>query len=125
MLGTQDDIVQHRRALTHRDAAVAVEAMWTLGVGAGGPMFPIRSGRETSRLTLHKMIQHLGIAAVAHGFRSPFLDWATEETDHPREVIEVSLAHVVPNKVKAAYARSDLFARRQQLMDDRGNYLIC
>ena len=47
-----------------------------------------------------------------HGFRSSFRDWAAEETDHPREVIEAALAHVVPNKVEAAYARSDLFERR-------------
>ena len=28
-------------------------------------------------------------------------DWAAEETDHPREVIEAALAHVVQNKVEA------------------------
>ena len=44
-------------------------------------------------------------------------DWAAERTDHPREVIEAALAHVVQNKVEAAYARSDLFDRRR-LMDD-------
>ena len=40
-----------------------------------------------------------------------FRDWAAEETDHPREVIEAALVHMVPNKVEAAYARSDLFER--------------
>ena len=34
---------------------------------------------------------------------------AAEETDHPHEVIQAALAHVVQNKVEAAYARSDLF----------------
>ena len=43
-----------------------------------------------------------------HGHRSSFRDWAAEETDHPREIIEAALAHVVRNKVEAAYARSDL-----------------
>ena len=47
-------------------------------------------------------------AAVDHGFRSLFRDWAAEMTDHPREVIEAERAHVVQNKVEAAYARSDL-----------------
>ena len=28
------------------------------------------------------------------GFRSSFRDWAAEETDHPREVIEAALALV-------------------------------
>ena len=58
-----------------------------------------------------------------HGFRSSFRDWAAEETDHPREVIEAALAHVVPNKVEAAYARSDLFERRRRLMNDWEAYL--
>ena len=61
--------------------------------------------------------------AVPHGFRSSFRDWAAEETDHPREVIEAVLAHVVPNKVEAAYARLDLFERRRRLMDDWMRYL--
>ena len=49
--------------------------------------------------------------------------WAAEETDHPREVIEAALAHVVQNKVEAAYTRSDLFERRRRLMDDWAAYL--
>ena len=55
--------------------------------------------------------------------RSSFRDWAAERTDHLREVIEAALAHVVPNKVEAAYARSDLFERRLLLMDDWAKYL--
>ena len=50
-------------------------------------------------------------------------DWAAEETDHPREVIEAALAHVIQNKVEAANARSDLFERRRRLMDDWAHYL--
>ena len=45
------------------------------------------------------------------------------KTDHPREVIEAALAHVVGNRVEAAYARSDLFERRRVLMDDWARYL--
>ena len=40
-------------------------------------------------------------------------------------MIEAALAHVVQNKVEAAYARSDLFARRRRLMDDWSVYLDC
>ena len=58
--------------------------------------------------------------SVPHGFRSSFRDWAAEETDHPREVVEAALAHAVRNPVEAAYARSDLFERRRRLMDDWG-----
>ena len=59
---------------------------------------------------------------MPHGFRSSFRDWAAEETDHPREVVEAALAHTVGNKVEAAYARSDLFERRR-LMNDWPEYL--
>ena len=64
-----------------------------------------------------------GARLSGHGFRSGLRDWAAERTDHPREVIEAALAHVVPNKVEAAYARSDLFERRRRLMDDWACYL--
>ena len=45
------------------------------------------------------------------------------KTDHPREVIEAALAHVVRNRVEAAYARSDLFERCRVLLDDWARYL--
>ena len=104
------------RALEILDAARAL--------GDGNPLvFPMRSGKAVSASTLPKMLQYHEIAAVAHGFRSSFRDWAAERTDHPREVIEAALAHVVQNKVEAAYARSDLFERRRLLMDDWSEYL--
>ena len=60
---------------------------------------------------------------MPHGFRSSFRDWAAEKTDHPREVIEAALAHVVQNPVEAAYRRTDLFQRRRILMEDWSRYL--
>ena len=38
-------------------------------------------------------------------------------------MIEAALAHVVQNRVEAAYARSDLFEHRRVLMDDWARYL--
>ena len=64
-----------------------------------------------------------GARLSGHGFRWSFRNWAAERTGHPREVIEAALAHVVQNKVEAAYARSDLFARRRRVMDDWSAYL--
>ena len=48
----------------------------------------MRSGRPIAASTLPKVLQYVGVPAVAHGFRSSFRDWAAEKTDHPREVIE-------------------------------------
>ena len=64
-----------------------------------------------------------GMRPASSGFLSSSQDWAAEETDHPREVIEAALAHRVQNPVEAAYARSDLFERRRRLMDDWAAYL--
>ncbi len=55
---------------------------------------------------------------TAHGFRSTFRDWAAERTNHPRDVVEMALAHVIENKVEAAYRRGDLFEKRRLLMTE-------
>ena len=86
------------RALEIFDAARALDD--------GRPLvFPRRSGRPISLSTLPKMLQYHKMAAVAHGFRSSFRDWTTEETDHAQEAIEAAPAHMVRNKVEAAYVR--------------------
>ena len=95
-----------------------------LDVRDGSPLvFPSRSGRRLDVKQLRRLLERCGIAAVPHGFRSSFRDWAAEETDHPREVVEAALAHMVQNPVEAAYARSDLFERRRRLMNDWEAYL--
>jgi integrase len=59
---------------------------------------------------------------TVHGFRSSFRDWAAERTNYPNHVVEQALAHVIGNKVEAAYRRGDLFDRRQRLMEDWSRY---
>ncbi len=192
VLGPQQDLVRHMRALPHRDAAAAVAKVqaskvipavklafeflvltaarsgevrgarwaemdteahvWTVpamrtkakrehrvpltgraleifdaarAAGNGGPLvFPSARGKRINDMALSGLLRTLEVPAVPHGFRSTFRDWAAEETNHPREVVEAALAHVVQNKVEAAYARSDLFERRRQLMDDWSAYVV-
>ena len=190
VLGPQHDIVQHMRALPHRDVAAAIDTVqrarttpivklafeflvltavrwgevrgaawaeidtadrvWTIPaarmkmrrdhrvplcgravsvldaartLGGSRLAFSVRDDKPLDDKRLRRLLRQQGIPAVPHGFRSSFRDWAAEETDHPREVIEAALAHVVRNRVEAAYARSDLFARRRRLMDDWAAYL--
>jgi integrase len=59
---------------------------------------------------------------TVHGFRSTFRDWAAERSSFPNHVIEMALAHVVGNKVEAAYRRGDLFDKRRKLMDAWASY---
>ena len=53
---------------------------------------------------------------TVHGFRSTFRDWAAEQTNFPREVVESALAHTVKDAVEAAYKRADHFDQRRELM---------
>ena len=55
---------------------------------------------------MRRLLARYRIVALAHGFRSSFRDWAAEETDHSREVVETALVHVVQNKVEAAVIRA-------------------
>ena len=113
----------HRVPLCGR-ALEILEAARTLGGGHSRIVFVTERGANRSTTSgCAGCWRKYRIAAVPHGFRSSFRDWAAEETDHPREVIEAALAHVVRNKVEAAYARSDLFERRRRLMDDWAGYL--
>jgi integrase len=87
-------------------------------------VFPGASdGKPLSDMTLSKLLKELGIAAVPHGFRSSFRDWAGEQTNFPREVCEFALAHVIKDKAEAAYARSDLFEKRKKLMEAWAHFL--
>ncbi len=57
-----------------------------------------------------------GRAAVPHGLRSTFRDWAAERTDYPPEMAEIALAHTIGNKVEAAYRRGDMMEKRRAMM---------
>ena len=112
---------EHRVPLCGRATEILEEAR---KLGGGNPLvFTLGEGQPIFDKRLRRLLRKLEIAAVPHGFRSSFRDWAAEETDHPREVVEAALAHVVRNKVEAAYRRSDLFERRRRLMNDWAAYL--
>lgn len=78
-----------------------------------------RPGKPLSNMALLATLKRMERSDLtAHGFRSTFRDWAAEATDYPSEVVEMALAHVVANKVEAAYRRGDLFEKRKGLMRD-------
>jgi len=58
-----------------------------------------------------------GEPVTPHGFRSTFRDWVAESTSFAGEIAEAALAHVVGDKVEAAYRRGDLFEKRRKLME--------
>ncbi|HHQ68993.1 MAG TPA: site-specific integrase, partial [Halothiobacillaceae bacterium] len=93
----------------------------------GNPyLFPgARYGRPLSNMALLQMMRNMGFGLggergnfVPHGFRSSFRDWSGEVSNFPRDVAEMALAHVIENKVEAAYRRGDLFAKRRKMMQE-------
>ena len=86
---------EHRVPLCRR-AIEILDAARTLGEGGSSLLFPsVQQGKQLSDMMLSGLLKDLKIAAVPHGFRSSFRDWAAEETNHPREVIEAALAQVL------------------------------
>ena len=113
---------EHRVPLSGR-ALEILDAARKLRKGESPIVFVNERGKPLTRKRPGRLLQSCGISAVPHGFRSSFRDWAAEKTDHPREVVEAALAHVVQNKVEAAYLRTDLFERRRRLMEEWAAYL--
>jgi integrase len=98
----------------------------------GNPhLFPgARHGRPLSNMALLQLMRGMGYGVggdrgdyVPHGFRSSFRDWSGEASSCPRDVAEMALAHVIENKVEAAYRRGDLFAKRIQMMQEWAHYV--
>ena len=75
-----------------------------------------------SNMGMEMLLRRMGRDVTVHGFRSTFKDWASERTNFPNEVSEAALAHVVGDKVEAAYRRGDLFEKRRRLMEAWAEY---
>lgn len=61
-------------------------------------------------------------AATTHGFSNSFRSWCSDHAVD-RELAERALAHVVANKVEAAYDRSNLLERRRAVMEAWSQFL--
>ena len=112
---------EHRIPLSKR----ASEIIQALDKEPGARLIFTRPG-DQSRLSNGAMLALLERMdrgdVTTHGFRSTFRDWASERTTFPPEVAEMALAHVVRDKVEAAYRRGDLFEKRRLLMSAWAEY---
>lgn len=87
-------------------------------------LFSTNGTKPISDMTMSKVLRDLKISDVTvHGFRSAFTDWSSEMTDFPKEVADKALAHKVPDRVEAAYRRTDFFDKRRKLMGAWAAYL--
>ena len=115
---------EHRVPLS--DAALEVLRRAKALDDNSGLVFPslYKPGRELSDMTLTKLLRdnELAETATVHGFRTSFKTWCMETTDTPWAVGEAALAHTLGNSTEQAYARSDLFERRRELMEQWGSF---
>ena len=106
------------------DAALAVLQRLKAETKEGEFVFPGgKKNTPLSNMACLALLKRMGRSDLTvHGFRSSFRDWAGESTAHPREVIEHAMAHQLPDKAEAAYARGSLLERRRVLMADWAQY---
>jgi len=112
---------EHRVPLSKEALAVLAR----IGKGKGMDyVFPgAGEHKGLSNMAMLETLRRMGRADLTtHGFRSCFRDWAAECTSYPNHVVEKALAHVVGDKVEAAYRRGDLFEKRRRLMAEWGKY---
>lgn len=93
-------------------------------------IFPSPRGqKELSDMALTSFLRKVnapstteGRVATAHGFRSSFRDWCSEN-GYARDLAERALAHTVQNQVEAAYHRTDLLEKRRPMMQSWSDFV--
>ena len=116
----------HRVALNEPALAVLRKVAW-LKRSDDDFVFPgLKADKPLSQHVMKTLMRCMGYAgiATAHGFRSSFKDWATDQTDFSTEAIELALAHAVGNRVEAAYRRGDLLDKRRLLSKAWGDFCL-
>jgi integrase len=113
---------EHRVPLSNR----ALEILRALPREKKNPFVFIGSRKGgLSNMAMASVLGRIGRDDITvHGFRSTFRDWAAERTAYPNHVVEMALAHVIGDKVEAAYRRGDLFAKRLRLIADWAKFVI-
>ncbi len=91
----------HRVPLTDRAIAILKDLP-----REGEYVFPgAKANRPLSDQAMLELVRGMiGKGYTVHGFRSSFRDWTKEQTNFPREIAELALAHVVADKSEAAYS---------------------
>ena len=92
-------------------------------LSGGSPLvFPSRTGGPLPSKAPLRALRRAGVDSTLHGFRSSARSWMAE-TGVPAEVAEACLAHVPKSQVVQAYQRSDLLARRAEVMQGWNDYI--
>jgi integrase len=87
------------------------------------PIFAV-GGARRSNMAMAMLLRRMDYGHITtHGFRSTFRDWAGDDTEFPRELIEQALAHTISSKAERAYRRGTAIERRRELMEAWAKFL--
>jgi integrase len=83
------------------------------------------TGAALSENAMLAVLERMGRkgAMTTHGCRASFRTWAQERTSFAWELCEMSLGHVVGEKVERAYARGDALKKRYAIMETWAGFL--
>lgn len=119
----------HRVPLTSRVYQILQYKQQTK-MGDNPLVFHSRKGTPYSDMIMTKFLRDQRVdsdtperVATAHGFRSSFRDWASEN-GYPRDVAERALAHAIKNSTEAAYHRTDLLDKRRLMMQSWHDFVL-
>ncbi|ARW47404.1 phage integrase central domain-containing protein [Acetobacter pasteurianus] len=120
---------EHRVPLSDDACEVLSEVRLLHKESADEYVFPgHRAGKPLSDVALSKAL-HIAAKCnsenedvTVHGLRATFRNWTADTNACSGDVAELALAHVVKNKVEAAYRRTDLLEQRRSLMNAWGVY---
>jgi integrase len=121
----------HRVPLTP-ELLATLATVRPLARGAASVVFPGRGGKPLSDMALSMLVRGMaldrlpegapprwrdeeGRAVTVHGLRSTFREWCRAQ-GVDEHVAEAALAHTDKDRVRAAYARSDLLEQRRVVM---------
>jgi len=96
---------------------------WRLKHTIGDYVFSAHGrNRPLDEKAMREILRKIKPGVTVHGFRSTFRDWAGDETDFPRELIEECLQHSVGNAVERAYRRRSSLEKRREIMTAWASY---
>ena len=115
---------EHVVPLSELALSALTRAKAIAGDNPNGLLFPSRSGKPISDVTMTKVLRDMKIKATVHGFRSTFKDWAAEVNIWPDAASEAALAHGDPDKIRGAYLRTTFWEFRVDMMAAWSDFML-
>lgn len=97
---------------------------WAEPVRRGDLVLTLSDGPLSDQAISKYLKRHTFQSNTVHGLRTSFRTWC-QETGVDDNLAEMCLGHLVGSDVRRAYARSDLFEERMQVMSDWADFLSC